>query len=226
MLKLKADLSDLNLDDFVEGVKSRFKSAVAVTVAQAKEDADKLASSKLKGGLEKWRNGFKVHRISDDMYLISIEGQLANWMEDGIQVGEISKAIMHGNRAESNKAEGKNYVDVPITKDADAAGNISLGKSGTKLNVKAFASADALTKYMSSSDWKNGGIKKEKIVQQRIKDVLKVTKTEGKSPSYMTIRRVTPSSVWPSSPFSGAKVLDDLDRLINDNFEQILQRFL
>jgi len=225
--KFKFDTSDFDVGEIVDGFRDRFKSATAAAMADAKQEAQRYASSKLKKGLGHWNKGLKMHKVSDDFYVISIEGQMAKWMEDGIKAGEISKAIMSGNRADSNKAEGKNYVDVPIAKDADAAGNMTLGKKGgPTVNIKAFANADQLMKSINTSDWKKGGIKQKQVVQSRVKDIIKnVTPATGKV-SFMTIRRVTSKSVWPRSPYAGAKVLEHLDQYIDANFDKILARFM
>lgn len=227
MFKFKFDTSDFDTSEILDGFRSRFKTATSSLMGQVKQEGERYAGTKLKKGLGSWKKGFRVDRVTDDFYLISVEGKMASWMEDGIKTGEISKDIMHGNRAESNKGEGKNYVDVPIAKDADAAGSMSLGKKGgPSVNVKAFANADSLMKFINTSDWKKGGIKQKQVVQSRVKDIIKNVEPKSGKVSYLTIRRVTDKSVWPKSPFAGAKVLDHLDKYINANIDQIFERFL
>lgn len=226
-MRLKLKFEDVKFDDVVDGLRERFKAAVNATMEDAKQEAESMAARKLKVGLRKWTQGFRFHKVSDEFYVISIEGKMAMWMEDGIQPGEVSRSIMSGNRAEANQGEGKNYVDVPIAKNADDMGNMSLGKKGgPKVNVQAFANADAMLKHINSSDWKKGGIKQKQVIASRVKDIVKNTEPKTGSTSYMTIRRVTPSSMWPRSPFQGAKVLDDLGTHIDQNFAKILERFL
>lgn len=227
MFKFKFDMSDFNTDDLVQGLKTRFSSATAALLDDANQEAHRYASQKLKKGLSHISKGLSLHKVSDDFYIIAIEGMMANWMEDGMKAGEVSKSIMSGNRAASNKAAGKDYVDVPISKDADSSGNISSGKSKS-VNVRAFANAEQLMKSINVSDWKKGGIKQKQVIQSRVRDIIKNVQPENKKASFMTIRRVTDKSKWPNSDsqFSGAKVLEHLDRYINDNFEKILERFL
>lgn len=226
-MRLKLKFDEVNFDEVVQGLQDRFKAAVSATMEDAQQEAQQMASRRLKVGLKKWMDGFRFHKVSDEFYIVSVEGTLAMWMEDGIKAGEVSRSIMSGNRAESNKGEGKNYVDVPIAKSADDMGNISLGKrGGPKVNVKAFANADQMMKTITSSDWKKGGVKKKQVMVSRVKDIVKnVESTSGKS-SYMTIRRVTPNSQWPKSPFKGANVLEDLGYHIESNFGKILERFI
>lgn len=225
-MRLKFQFDDVTFDEVVEGLQSRFKAAVNATMEDAEQQAQSLASQRLKVGLQKWMKGFKFHKVSDEFYVISVDGQLAMWMEEGIEPGEVSRSIMSGNRAEANKGEGKNYVDVPIAKDADAMGNMTLGKKGPKINVKAFANADQLMKNINASDWKRGGIKQKQVVASRVKDIIKNVDKGGAKASYMTIRRVTEGSQWPKSAFKGAHVLDDLGSHIEQNFDKILERFL
>lgn len=227
MFKFKFDTSDFDTSEIVEGFRSRFKAATAAMVADVNQEGRSYASTKLKVGLGNWNKGFKVHKVNDDFYVVSVEGKLAGWMEDGIKAGEVSKAIMQGNRAEVNKSEGKNYVDVPIMKDADAAGNMTLGKKGgPTVNVKAFANADQLMKNINASDWKRGGLKQKQVVQSRVKDIIKNVQPKTGKVSFLTIRRVTEKSTWPKSPFEGAKVLEHLDKYIDNNMDKILERFL
>lgn len=226
MFKFKFDTSDFDVSELVDGLQSRFKSATSAMMADIKQEGQRYAAQKLKKGLGHWNKGFKMHKVTDDFYVISIEGQMASWMEDGMKAGEVSKAIMGGNRADSNKAEGKDYVDVPIAKDADSAGNISLKKGGPTINVKAFANADQLMKSINTSDWKKGGMKQKQVIQSRVKDIIKNVEPKTGAASYMTIRRVTAKSVWPKSPYSGAKVLEHLDQFIDSNFDKILARFI
>lgn len=225
-MRLKLRFDGLSFDDVLDGLKSRFKAGVSALMEDAQNEAQSLASQRLKAGFRKWSQGFKFHKVSDEFYVISIEGRIATWMEDGIEAGEISRAIMSGNRAESNKGEGKNYVDVPIAKDADALGNMTLGKKGPKVNVAAFANADQLMKNINSSDWKKGGVKKQQVLASRVKDIIKNVEPKTGTTSYLTIRRVTPDSQWPRSPFKGAHVLDDLGSHIESNFDKIIERFL
>lgn len=227
MLKFKFDTTDFDTSEIVSGLKVRVQSAFSSMMAEVNQEGQRFASSKLKKGLGNWRKGFKMHKVTDDLYLISVEGRLANWMEDGIKTGEVSKAIMSGNRAESNKAEGKNYVDVPITKDADAAGNMSLGKKGgPTVNIKSFANADQLMKFINTSDWKRGGTTQKQVIQSRVKDIIKNVEPKTGKASYLTIRRVTDKSIWPKTPFGGAKVLEHLDKYIDANIDKILSRFI
>ena len=225
-MKLKLSFDQVDFNDVVEGIQERFKAGVSAVMSDASSYAQMQASKKLKTGLSKWLNGFKINKVSDEFYIISIDGQLANWMEDGIAAGEVSKSIMSGNRADVNRSEGKNYVDVPIAKDADSMGQISLGKKGPSVSVAAFKDADAMMKSITTSDWKKGGTKKKQVMANRVKDIIKNVEPQSKKTSYLTIRRVTDDSMWPKSPFQGAKVLDDLGLHISNNFDTILERFL
>jgi hypothetical protein len=227
MFKFKFDASQISTSEIVDGFRIRFKSAMEALSGEVKQQGEIIAASKLKSGLKHWNRGFKIHKVNDDLFVISVEGKLAKWMEDGIQVGEISDAIMKGNRAQHNKGEGKNYVDVPIAKDADAAGDVTLGKKGgPKVNIRAFANADQLVKYINSSNYKQGGIKQKQVIQSRVKDIIKNVEPKTGETSYLTIRRVTEKSKWPSSPFKGAQVFEALDSYIDENVQGILERFL
>lgn len=216
---MKLDIDERELAD---AFRARVDTALSATIAEAKQKGEDLAAQRLKKGLKHWKRGFKVHKVDKSFYILSVEGKLADWMEDGIQTGEISKSIMSGNRIKHNKKEGKNYVDVPIAKDADSLGNI--GSSG--INIKHFADADALMKHIKFSDYKRKGIKTEKRVVKRVEDIIQSTNPKTKTTQYMTIRRVTEDTIWPKTPFAGARVLDDLGLFIEQNFDKMLERFI
>lgn len=219
-MQLKLDFQ-LNDNELIEGLKAELRKVAAKTMEATIAKAHELKNAKLgSSGSRNWGQGFSSHKVDDDLYVIRIEGQLASWMEDGIQTGEISRAVMAGNRAQHNKADGKKYVDVPFFKDADGAGNIK----GTSLNVRAFADADSLVKSVKFSDYKKKSIREEKRVVSRIKDIIKSVDPSGTKPAgYLTIRRVSENSTWPKSPFPGAKIFEDLDQFIDQKFAEFLQ---
>lgn len=232
MFKFKFDKSSLDFSDVIDGLKDRVTAAFSAAMAEVNIEARRIADEKLKSASAKqnWNRGFKLERLDDDNYLLMVEGVLANWMEEGIEVGEVSKSILGGNRAEANAAEGKHYVDVPIAKDADQAGNISLGKKAEpKINVRAFKDADALVKHINSSDWKRGGIKKKQVLNRRVQDLIHSFESQSGQVkhSYLTIRRLSANSKpWPKTPFKGAHVLDDLGSFLEHNIDRILERYL
>lgn len=232
-MKTKVKL-DLNVDDIVSEIEPKLKAAGAATASTVYQRGFEFAKQAFgSSGFKNWSKGYKFAKVEDGLYVISIEGKLANMMEDGIQTGEISKLIMGGNRAQHNKAEGKDYVDVPIHKDADSAGNISI--SGQKFQVQNFKSADDLMKQFSKPEKKAVKFSRGKGVEQEDRIVARAKKIEGLiksdnpadgSTAYMTIRRVTDDSVWPSSPYSGGKVLDQLDLEVERIFATMIDTFL
>ena len=225
MLKIEFEL-DLSEDELIDGIRANFHSAVNRTVGLVQNHARFLASKKLKAGLKHWEKGFAVDKITEGTWMISMTGRLANMMEDGIKVGELKDLILNGNRARINKAQGKDYVDVPIPLNADAVTGV-LGK--TSVSVQHFKDADAVMKNIKVSDWAKGGIKNEKRITQRVQDVIKSRKpNENAADSqYMVIRRVSAKSKgWPTSPFAGAKVFEALDSYLEKAFEESLNSLL
>lgn len=224
MIKLEFDLN-LTAEEITGGIKSNLEAAVANTVSMTSNEARKRASEKLKLGLDHWNKGFKVNKIDSGFWVIEIEGKLANMMEDGFAAGEIKRMLLNGNRAKSNQAKsGKRYVDVPLKLDADAMTG-SIGK--TSVNVSQFKSADELVQSIKTSDWKKGGIKKEKRITQRVEDVIKTRKPSSSNSQYITIKRVSENSTgWSTKPFEGAKVLDNLDNYIERSFFESLNSLL
>ena len=229
MLKLSFDLKDFEAQELVDSLQSQLNAATAATTEAAFNRGRQLAADRLRNGLKHWNNGYKFHKVQDGTYIISIQGKLAHLMEkDQINVGEISDMILSGNRAKYNKETGKKYVDVPMTRDADAAGNINV--RGQTYNVKQFRIADDLMKQFSQksykfSDSKRGGVKIENRIVQRVKNVIKSVDPSQGSTQYLTISRLTQDAKWPSTPRQGARVLNDLELEIETLFDTMISRY-
>lgn len=223
MLKLEFDLSDI-ASELHEGLKAGLNASIAATADKVKTRGLQIANQKLKSGLKFWSKGFAVDKVGDGMWVISMSGKLANMMEDGFNTGDIKKMLLEGNRARHNSAHGKKYVDVPFAQDADAlTGNI--GK--TQVSVQQFKNADEMVKAITTSNWSKGGVQTEKRIVQRVKDVIKSRETQTSSPQYLTIRRVSEKSKgWPTNPFKGAKVFEQLDHYLEQAFEESLDSLL
>ena len=232
-MKTKVKL-DLKADDIISDIEPKLKAAGAATATAVYQKGLEFSRQAFgQSGLKNWTKGYKFAKVEDGLYIISIEGKLANMMEDGIETGEISKMIMAGNRAQHNKAEGKDYVDVPIHKDADSAGNISI--QGQKFQVQGFKNADEMLQQFSQPQNKNVKFSRGKNVETEQRMVARAKKIEGliksqnpknTSTSYMTIRRVTDDSVWPKNPYQGGKVLDMLDLEVEKIFATMIETFL
>lgn len=232
-MRIKAKL-ELKAEQLVSEFKDKI-SLIGTATASALYDRGRQLASQSYGrsGFAKWNAGYKFTKVDEGMFIISVEGKLANMMEDGIKTGEISKMIMEGPRAQYNKGQGKEYVDVPIGKDADSAGSISI--QGQKLQVQSFKSADDLMAAFSKPEKKNvkfsarPGVREEERVVQRAKAVeglIKSQKPGSTQTSYMVLKRVTADSVWPSSPYAGQDILGKLDLEVQKTFDTIVERLL
>jgi hypothetical protein len=61
---------------------------------------------------------------------------------------------------------------------------------------------------------------------KKVEGLIKSQNEKDSSVAYMTIRRVGENSVWPSSPYSGQKVLDRLDLEVEQLFATMIDSFL
>lgn len=232
-MKIKAKL-ELSAEQLVSGFKEKLALIGSATASALYDRGRQLASQSFgRSGFAKWNQGYKFSKIDDGIYVISVEGKLANMMEDGIKTGEISKMIMEGPRAQFNKAQNKNYVDVPIGKDADSNGTISI--QGQKLQVQAFKSSDDLMAAFSKPEKKQvkfsarPGVREEERIVQRAKAVeglIRSQKPNSNQTSYMVLKRVTDESTWPSSPYQGQDILGKLDLEVQKTFDTIVERLI
>lgn len=219
MFKFKFDLQ-LTEQELTSAIKPRLQTAVAKTSAKLKANAQKMAQSSLKKGLSKWLEGLSLDRVSDDVYVLSVNGKLANMIEEGFTGDELKSLILNGRRAAHNKAQGKNYVDVPFALSSD---DISKQFS---VSMTELQSAPAALKTMEVSDYKANAISEKNVVVQRIKDVIRTRTAEGAEgikTSVVTIKRVTHKSKL--SGWKGVKILNSSQLLQNlsKDFEDSLK---
>lgn len=217
-MKFTLELGNLERE-LVASIKDRFYDSFEAAANQANQDAMAEAQSKLKSGLSKWIEGYTFKKLGKGVYVLAISGQLPGMMENGIDVGEISKMIMGGNRAKHNAAEGKDYVDVPMAKDG--------------MQVNFHTDADSMVqsfqrKEVKFSDLRRGGVRKENRMVRRMQDSVIESRKElnDPNPSFLTIRRVTDKSVWPKQRFEGAQAFDEAARKFADNFTRIFESSL
>ena len=231
MLKFKLDTRGL-AREIKDALKPVVKAAGAKTASKAAQKAKEIASSKLNTSLDMWEKGFALSDLGNGNYALTMNCKLANMIEDGIPVGAISKLIMEGNRARINKAEGKNYVDVPLKQKEDSPA------------VKVFRSADDLIKDVGKKDvrFSNPAKKNTKVEERFIRrfkqDAKAVTerggipglmesrKAPGGKPMYLLIRRVNDKTVWPENPFPGARSFKEVSDKIEQYFEDALRSLL
>lgn len=223
MIKFDAKL-DLNVDDIVNPIKKELDQALSATSVLVAEKAKQQASKSLKSGLKHWEKGFSVNRIGEGEWIISLTGKLAEMMEEGFTPQEYKNLILDGNRAKHNKAQGKDYVDVPIALNADAM----TGKIGrTEISVQHFRSADDILKtFTKSSAPKGVGVEAQLTRYNRVKDVISNKPPKGGKSSYLLIRRLTRDSKWPDHTYQGAKVFESIDSYIETAFMESLNKFV
>lgn len=227
MIKLTFNL-DLTADEISKALKENLNAAAAYTVRETKDIAQRRASQKLSSGFKHWNRGFNMDKVADGIWVLSITGKLANMMEDGFGVGAIFEMISRGNRAQHNKAVGKNYVDIPMIKDADSA----TGKiSGVSVKIQQFKNADDVRKTITISDWKKRGIKRENVITQRINNIIRTRNKGREGVKFLTIKRMSldpakNSGKWPDKPFPGVKILNELDREIEIVFDKALRSLI
>lgn len=223
-MSVKIDVDfQLDASELTEGIDKHLEAVTATVAGVVGEKAKEIASRKLKSGLKWWEKGFSIDNVGDGVWVLSITGKLAEMMEDGFGPGAISDLILGGNRYKHNKAQGKNYVDVPLPKQVITQNQTI---QGTSIRVAQFTDIQEFQKQFTFSDYKKGGVKNKKRLVKRVGDVIQTRKNEKSDASFMTIRRLTPNSKWPEHPFSGAKVFDALDHDIETAFDKALQKLM
>jgi len=186
-------------------------------------------------GFSLWSKGYKIEQLGEGEFLISISGKLAEGIDRGWNVGEISKMIMGGNRAKFNQGEGKNYVDVPIGKDSDVQGMFNIPEVG-RVKIAHFKDANDMIAKFSK---KTGGIVEarrkterakieglSKEATKRVENLIKTTDPIKKKSKYVMIKRVTDDSIWPKTYKKGPEALEVVGRYFENNFDRIFSEVL
>jgi len=204
-----------------------------IALAKTAEDLKRFLLDKAEGvlnkGLNFWKEGFSLSRISGtNDYLIVIQGQMAMMMEDGFSGNELKKLILGGNRGKHNKSNGKDYVDVPFAVNS----NEKSGASGLRMSFSDVVDADSMIGKLKNtkveiSDLKNRGTKIERRVNARIKNKItaedfiisaKANNSSGIKTSILNIRRISQRSSIKG--YHGAKIFDsDIESFLSTRFE-------
>jgi hypothetical protein len=205
MIDFKEITFDLDPAFFDRAIKAKAERALDNVASMAFQHGHELANQKLGSSLKLWEDGYKAHKVSSDLWVISMTGELSNMFEQGFQQGKIRDMLLKGP-----VASAKGYVDVPMSDKTS--------KNVSKVSIQASTSLDQIVKNMSG---------KERRSFKTIQKQLKVQRENKSKSSYVTFRRVsanTPTSTWPSNPFDGAKVFDDLEIFVKEKFPEELAR--
>ena len=219
---------DLTAKELEEAITPNLNMVAGVASVEVGNKMQELAAASLKSGLEHWQKGFKVDKVSDDLYILSLEGKLANMMEDGFSGKEFVNMIMNGNRAKTNKAAGKPYVDVPMPM-FQGGGIVEDKYDGTgSVHINQFRSGADVIKSVTTSDWKKGGTKNVNKLQQRVKDIIRNRESQQKDAklSFVTIRRVTANSEWKSWRGAHVFTMAELDSYTDTAFQVALEKLI
>jgi hypothetical protein len=236
---------DFNYKDLASELSSELDQALIETKTKLANEAYKEgfthAHKKLgKSGFSLWSKDYKIEPGNDGEFIISITGKLAEAIDRGWNVGEISKMLMDGPRASFNRGEGKNYVDVPISKDADSKGMFNIPGLG-KVQVTKFKNAHDVEAQFSQG--RSGPpktmqriverAKKENLAKNATKDqqkavqnLIKSTDPATKTTTHLMIKRVTDKSMWPKTHTKGPEALKIVGKYFEDNFDRILAEVL
>ena len=75
----------LKTDDLISEIKPKLDAAGAATASAVFQRGLEFARQAFgTSGFKNWSKGYKFAKVEDGLYIISVEGKLANMMEDGI----------------------------------------------------------------------------------------------------------------------------------------------
>ena len=229
MFKLTGDVDFIS--DLEKEITDAAEQAVSDTIGKLESKMREKAGRNLSSGsFDRWDKGFSVDEVANNTYVITLEGSIANIIDKGWKAGEISDNIMKGPRATYNKAQGKDYVDVPIGVEKpaflDADGLMSQFKKQSYRFSNSGQPGKPATR-VESRETRRLNKKAQNQVEDRLKNIIESRKSLATPSKYLVIKRVNNNTQWPKSPIPGAGTFED--NPVNDigsYFEEFLEKIL
>ena len=234
-------LADELVEDFNQAIQDLAHGAHAKIIAEAQE--------RLHGTRQDYLKGLTFSTIGENSYLISIDGELAQKLEQGYQPFDMipgmlkSKKIVEvGSRAgqpwvQKNK-KGDRFAHVPMEHKPFAKGNVSdLAQAIRKLEVdnrrgrkqkitSIFKDVEGNPLQGKVAVAKNTGI-------QNLENLVKYQKIHKKGEKetvqsvYMTYRTVSDNGKsWIHPGFDGLKAFEHAEQWVESELQNILKTFL
>ena len=244
-LKIKAEELGKSLDNLASNVENEIKEAVRDLshAAYAKISADvqsKVSSQDLR---QEYLKSLDIHELGGDSYLITLEGNWANKIEDGYESYDMRDTLLTSNKTVSvgsragqpwvqSKETGGRFAHVPISRQpfskagGDLAGDI---KKLTAQNREGLE--QRLTKVFNDA---SGRAIQGKVAVAKSDNPLidRLTKYQNVTPDsvqsiYINYRTISDDGQgWYHPGHNGYKFFEDAERWVEEELENIIGTLL
>ena len=197
-------------------VKDLAHSAFATIQSQAHE---KLHSTK-----NDYLSGLKLEEVGENSYIIYLEGDWANSLEDGFNGFDIAKGILASPKAKTAQA-GHKYQNVPLPPQKPQGGTMSDALKGLKGVNTVSGIEQRLTKVFKDPA---GNPMQGKVAVSTTGGITKYQRQHPKSIQsiYIAYRTVSEKGKeWLHPGFEGIKAFEEAEKQLVKNIEQIVRKF-
>ncbi len=243
---LKAEELGKDISNLSDEIEAAINQAVSDVAKGAYAEAIRLANKKLKTTRQDYVQALRLEQIDDNIYILSLDGRLANATEDGYGTFDMKPGLINGPKSKVSK-EGFRYNTVPFFHSPNSKAPLSDYGEFLRSQVKEIIKKNKLNRVFKNPD---GGKPLQGVVARvkntGIKDLeglVKIQKTYEKTTQsiYMTFRRVSsksglpdpqrqilmgPSDAWIHPGYQGAKIFPLIEDYIQEEFENIITTLL
>lgn len=233
-VSIEAEKLGKSLDNLSKELEQALYNAVDELAFAAKDRAIQLAQSKLKTTREDYINGLTLEKIDENIWLLSLQGDLPNAVEDGWPSFDQKSGLINGPKSKIGK-NGSRYNTVPFQIRPYSETPLNQRSSNLRDIAKSIIKERKLDRIFKDT---NTGLPKQGIVARvrntGIKDLegmVKVQKTYNKitQSQYFTFRRVSSNSdpsKWIHPGYNGARIFPMIEEFIKSELEHILSKLL
>lgn len=244
-VKIKAEELGLEIDNLAPWIEAELQDAVK-NLAHAAHTSmiSEIQSRRMSpGNRQDYLKGLKFVDIGDDSYLIYLEGDWANKLEEGFEPYDMKDTLLKSTKittsgepwVKTNK-KGKKYASVPFSfkphsKDVGSGDLASDIKSLVAKNSKG--KMQAITKTFKDIDGNAIQGRVASIKNAENENLSGLTKYQHVSDSgkvssmYMTFRVISEDSKgWQHPGFAGHKIFEDVEKYVDQEMENILTNLL
>lgn len=255
-LKLSVEESMKKLEKSLEGVapamEENVNSAIQDLAHAAYANIVATAQSKLHSTRQDYLKGLEFMELSDNSYLISLEGDWAGMLEDGFPAYNLTDVLLRskktvevGSRSgqpwvKKSKEDGHKYAHVPMQRSPSTAQAGRMGDMAASIKQMTATNA-AGRKQKLTSIFKDGegnplegkvaiGRSKNPLVDGLVKYQKNYVNESGKTTTqgiYINYRTVSENSdPWQHPGFAGLKAFEEAERMVVQQIDRIIKTLL
>ena len=231
--RLRAEELGKSFEGISQEVEATLNTAIAQLAQATYSEGIRLAQQRLKTSKQDYIRSLNLYDIGSNIYVISLTGDQANYIEDGFQGFDQKPGLLNGPKAKISK-KGTIYNTIPFTHNPYS--KAPLNDKGTQLrsDLLKVIQANNLDKIIkdASGTPKQGIVARLKNTGVRnLEGLVKIQKTYDKATQsrYVSFRRVSensPSTSWIHPGYKGARIFDDLDKYVEDQVDVIINAIL